>query len=42
MTVAGLIKIGAYFDSVTLMRVGKELAGQPVSHGYRAARARRK
>src|SRR5512143_1498234 len=27
MTVAGQIKKGAYFDSVTLMRVGKELAG---------------
>jgi len=29
MTVAGQIKKGAYFDSVTLMRVGKELAGLP-------------
>ena len=29
MTVAGQIKKGAYFDSVTLMRVGKELAGSP-------------
>src|SRR5208337_3690201 len=29
MTVAGQIKQGAYFDSVTLMRVGKELAGLP-------------
>ena len=29
MTVAGQIKKGAYFDSVTLMRVGKELAALP-------------
>jgi FdrA protein len=29
MTVLGQIKKGAYFDSVTLMRVGKELAGLP-------------
>ena len=29
MTVAGQIRKGAYFDSVTLMRVGKELAGLP-------------
>jgi FdrA protein len=29
MTVAGQIKKGAYFDSVTLMRVGRELAGLP-------------
>jgi succinyl-CoA synthetase alpha subunit len=29
MTVAGQIKKGAYFDSVTLMRVGKELATLP-------------
>ena len=29
MTVAGQIKKGAYFDSVTLMRVGKELASLP-------------
>ncbi len=29
MTVTGQIRKGAYFDSVTLMRVGKELAGLP-------------
>ena len=29
MTVAGQIRKGAYFDSVTLMRVGKELAALP-------------
>jgi succinyl-CoA synthetase alpha subunit len=29
MIVVGQIKKGAYFDSVTLMRVGKELAGLP-------------
>ena len=29
MTVAGQIKRGAYFDSVTLMRVGRELGGCP-------------
>ncbi len=29
MIVVGQIKTGAYFDSVTLMRVGKELAAQP-------------
>jgi FdrA protein len=29
MTVVGQIKKGAYFDSVTLMRVGKELAALP-------------
>jgi FdrA protein len=29
MIVAGQIKKGAYFDSVTLMRVGKELTGLP-------------
>ena len=29
MTVTGQIKKGAYFDSVTLMRVGQELAGLP-------------
>ena len=29
MTVTGQIKKGAYFDSVTLMRVGKELAALP-------------
>ncbi|MFH0953502.1 MAG: acyl-CoA synthetase FdrA [Verrucomicrobiota bacterium] len=29
MTVSGQIRRGAYFDSVTLMRVGKELSGMP-------------
>ena len=29
MIIVGQIKKGAYFDSVTLMRVGKELAGLP-------------
>ena len=29
MTAVGQIKKGAYFDSVTLMRVGKELAALP-------------
>ncbi|HBA84468.1 MAG TPA: FdrA family protein [Verrucomicrobia bacterium] len=29
MTVIGQIRKGAYFDSVTLMRVGKEIAGRP-------------
>ena len=29
MIVSGQIKRGAYFDSVTLMRVGKELSAMP-------------
>ena len=29
MNVVGQVRKGAYFDSVTLMRVGKEIAGLP-------------
>jgi len=29
MKIAGRIKQGYYFDSVTLMRIGRELSGQP-------------
>lgn len=35
MTIAGQIKNGAYFDSVTLTRVGQELAALPGVAGAR-------